>query len=134
MRAGVDPLTGDRVGGSEKFSLLVQGLMRKWTFVLAYTAVTVLWWTHPHWFGDQPTDGHWQDAASYGALLIESVVGIGMFSWARRDSVILRKVHAIEQATEALLHRLEQADENNAVVLDRVLRLLESRDGSNGAE
>ena len=116
MRAGRDPLTGDLLKGSERFSLLVQSLMRRWAFVLAYTVVTVVWWTHPHWFGDQPNDGHWQDAASYAALVIESVVGIGMFGWARRDSLVLRRLEVLER-------KAQQADENNHTLLHELLRL-----------
>jgi hypothetical protein len=112
-----DPLTGDLVGRSERVSLFVQAIMRRWIFVFAYTTVTVLWWTHPQWFGDQPgKDARWQDWASYMALLIESVVGIGMFSWARRDSQVIRKIHALER-------KAEQQEENAHVVLHEIYRL-----------
>lgn len=109
-----DAITGDEITRSERLSLLAQSVMRKWTFVLAYSALTLLWWTHPTLFGDHPgNDSRWQDWASYMALLIESLVGIGMFGWARRDSVILRKLYALERASEqrdeidtGILHQL----------------------------
>ena len=111
-----DPITGDRVGAAERVSLSVQGIMRRWRFIFAYTALCVVWWMHPSWFGDDANYTHWQLWASYMALLIESVVGIGMFSWARRDSVILRKVHVLER-------KAEQQDENSHVLLHDIYRL-----------
>ena len=75
-----DPSTGDTIGRSERLSLFAQAIMRKWAFVFAYSALTFFWWTHPTLFGDHPgNDARWQDWASYMALLIESLVGIGMF-------------------------------------------------------
>jgi hypothetical protein len=103
MRPGVDRQTGDQVTGGERFSLLVQAVMRRWAFVLAYTALTITWWYRPHDFGDSSSLSHWQDWASYMALLIESVVGIGMFSWARRDSRVLRTVEDIVEKLDATL-------------------------------
>lgn len=100
-REQIDPLTGDTITRQERLSLLAQSVLRKWTFVLAYSVLTFLWWTHPGWFGDHPgSDARWQDWASYMALLIESLVGIGMFGWARRDSIIIRKLYALERAAE----------------------------------
>ena len=113
-----DPLTGDMLEPVERFTLWVQGIMRKWRFVLAYTTLTVVWWMRPSWFGDTRSYVHWQLWASYSALLIESVVGIGMFSWARRDSAILRKVHELERLAQ---HR----DENDHVLIHEILRLSE---------
>jgi hypothetical protein len=112
-----DPLTGDVLAPVERFSLMVQGVMRKWKFIIAYSVLTGLWWWHPVWFGDNKQDLHWQLGASYAAVLIESVVGIGMFGWARRDSVILRKVHTLER-------KAQQADENNHVLLHEMLKLM----------
>ena len=113
----VDPFTGDAIGRSERLSLFAQSILRKWTFVLAYTALTVLWWTHPHWFGDHPgDDARWQDWASYMALLIESLVGIGMFGWARRDSQVLRRLYQMERAAE-------QRDEVMVALVNKLLPL-----------
>lgn len=97
----IDPNTGDPITRSERMSLFAQAVMRKWSFVLAYSVLTFFWWTHPQVFGDHPgSDARWQDWASYMALLIESLVGIGMFGWARRDSVFIRKLYALERASE----------------------------------
>ena len=112
----LDPLTGDLVTTSERISLAVQAVMRQWKFVLAYTILTVFWWYHPHWFGDTAALSHWQDWASYMALLIESVVGIGMFSWARRDSIVLRKIHKLE-------HQAGQSEENAHILLHDIYKL-----------
>lgn len=95
-----DPLTGDPIGRSERLSLFAQWVMRRWSFVLIYTGVTIVWWLKPIWFGDTSSYTHWQLAASYGALVIESLVGIGMFGWARRDSIYIRKIHALETAAQ----------------------------------
>ncbi len=129
----VDPITGDLLRPIERFSLFVQGRMRQWRFILLYSALTFTWWAMPTWFGDTASYTKWQLGASYMALLIESVVGIGMFGWARRDSVVLRKVHALEEAANAtaardaeVLRKLEQTDEINAVLLNRVVTLLEA--------
>ncbi len=108
-----DSMTGDTITRSERLSLLAQAVLRRWSFVLAYSVLTFLWWIHPTWFGDHPgNDIRWQDWASYMALLIESLVGIGMFGWARRDSVILRRLLAMERAAE-------QRDEIITAMLER---------------
>lgn len=100
-RSQLDPLTGDTITRQERLSLVAQSVLRKWSFVAAYTALTFVWWTHPSLFGDHPgNDARWQDWASYMALLIESLVGIGMFGWARRDSLVIRKLYALERAAE----------------------------------
>lgn len=101
-REQVDSITGDTITRSEKISITVQSVMRQWKFVIGYSILTFIWWTHPVWFGDHPgNDARWQDFASYMALLIESLVGIGMFGWARRDSVILRRIDRLEREADA---------------------------------
>lgn len=116
-----DPNTGDEILRAERISLAVQGVMRRWSFVFAYTAITVAWWLHPVFFGDNAQYTHWQLAASYMALLIESLVGIGMFGWARRDSVILRKIYALERSAE-------KQDENNLALLHEMLKLAKANE------
>jgi hypothetical protein len=116
MHSRRDPLTGDILPPVERFSLLVQGILRKWRFIIGYSVLTGVWWYRPTWFGDNHNYVHWQLGASFFAVLIESIVGIGMFGWARRDSVILRKVHALER-------KAEQQDENDHVILHEILRI-----------
>lgn len=116
LRPWTDPLTGDRLKPTERFSWLITGLIRRWKFVAAYVTLSIVWWTHPQWFGDTLNYTHWQLGASLGALLIESVVGIGVFSIARRDSVYIRKIHNLER-------KAEQNDENTHVILHELLRI-----------
>src|SRR5260370_14585270 len=81
-----DPVTGDALAWGEELSWLMQGIIRRWTFLILITIVTgAVWiWGSPHallW---------WNLAASYLAILIEGTVGISLYSQTRRDAVILR--------------------------------------------
>jgi hypothetical protein len=95
---------------SEKFSWAIQSFIRRWTFVVAYSVLTVVWWLHPSIFGDDHTLTRWMALFSWLAVFIESVVGIGVFSQSKRDSMTLRvvlttlrKVLDLEQRIEDLL-------------------------------
>src|SRR5260221_14767014 len=72
-----DPVTGDPLSLGEYISWLVQGIIRRWVFLLLITLATIVAWiagaVHPQvliW---------WNLAAPYTAILIESVVGMFMF-------------------------------------------------------
>src|SRR6266851_4007122 len=92
-----DPVTGDPLSLGEYISWLVQGIIRRWFFLLLITLATTVAWVvgmaHPQvliW---------WNLAASYAAILIESIVGMFMFGQMKRDAVILRH---LERLTEHL--------------------------------
>lgn len=101
----VDPVTGDTLRLSERFSRAVQAIIRRWSFIGAVTLITLAWWTWPALFHDRDLAG-WNRAASYLAILIESVVGIGVFGQTLRDAVVIRTILRMEREHGDLLRRL----------------------------
>lgn len=98
-----DPVTGDILTKGEKVSWLIQGVIRRWTFLIAVTLVTALVWSTRNpdalvW---------WNLCASYLAIFIESVVGLAMFGQTRRDAVVLREIRTLAQRIE----EIEQTEE-----------------------
>lgn len=91
-----DPATGDTLTTGEWISWHVQGIIRRWTFLILITAVTIMVWSTNSTVALQ----WWNLGASYLALVIESIVGIAMFSQTRRDAVVLREVRALDQKIE----------------------------------
>ena len=83
-----DPVTGDAFGPGEGLSWVLQGFIRRWTFLILFTSVTIPLWA----LGSPAVLGWWNYGASFLAIMIESVVGIGFFNMARRDSKVLRHV------------------------------------------
>ncbi len=98
FRDRVDPVTGDTLRFSEQVSWISQRIIRRWTFVLAYSLLTLVWWLVPRWFPDGLAG--WNYWASYMALLIESVVGIGVFGISMRDHLMLKKIEASARVSE----------------------------------
>ena len=92
----VDPVTGDELTGGEYLSWLVQGIIRRWTFLLVITLITIAVWST----NNSMALIWWNLGASYLALVIESVVGIAMFSQTRRDAVVLRETRKLSQGIE----------------------------------
>src|SRR5215471_13209198 len=91
-----DPVTGDTLSRGEYLSWLVQGLIRRWTFLVLFTVATALAWSTTN-----PTVLLWWNlCASWMAIVIESIVGISMFAQVRRDAVCLREVRAISLRVE----------------------------------
>ena|SRR5579863_8450865 len=106
-----DPTTGDQLSTGEYISWIIQGIIRRWTFLIVITLVTILVWAT-----NNPTALTWWNlGASYLALVIESIVGISMFSQTKRDAVVLREVRdlsqKIEKLTEAVLKDVTELEE-----------------------
>lgn len=97
-----DPVTGDVLTGGEYISWRIQGVIRRWTFLCIITALTILVWVT-----NNPSALLWWNlCASYLALVIESVVGIAMFSQTRRDALVLREVRATAARVEEIAKKL----------------------------
>ena len=93
-----DPMTGDMLTTGEYISWLIQGLIRRWTFLIILTMVTILVWST-----DNTTALTWWNlCASYLAIVIESIVGLSMMQQTKRDAVVMREVRAISQRVEQL--------------------------------
>jgi hypothetical protein len=103
MKQHRDPVTGDTLTPAEYMSWIIQGIIRRWTFLGIITAITIFVWT----MNSAIALTWWNLGASYLALVIESVVGIAMFSQTRRDALVLREVRAMGKAQEQLLERLD---------------------------
>jgi hypothetical protein len=110
-----DPVTGDILTGGEYVSWKIQGIIRRWTFLIAITIITIAVWST----ANPMALTWWNLCASYLALVIESIVGIAMFSQTRRDAVALREVRAISRHVETM-------EEQNAALLARIDALLEA--------
>ena len=119
MKDHRDPVTGDHLTSGEYISWLIQGIIRRWAFLGVITAVTILVWAT----NNSAALSWWNLGASYLALVIESVVGIAMFSQTRRDAVILRHVAQSSEGLETLqqqqLHLMRQMERQ----LDRLTDL-----------
>lgn len=105
-----DPVTGDELTLAEEASWKMQGIIRRWTFVVVVTLLTIAVWTYvgvsAGWSlrsGALADLTWWNLSASYLAILIESTVGIAMFSQTRRDAVKIRKIEAIAESQAALM-------------------------------
>lgn len=111
VRPYQDPVTGDRLTRGEWFSWRAQSLIRHWSFIVGFTTVTFTVWIlgSPLWLS------WWNYAASWLALVIESLVGIAMFGQTRRDAVILRGIRStqgrLEELGELLLEHLQRQEE-----------------------
>jgi len=106
-----DPITGDELSTGEWVSWQVQGVIRRWHFIGVITLVTVL-----IWLTDNATALLWWNlAASFLAILIESIVGLALFSQTKRDACVLREVRAlaadIKIISQTVLKDVEQLEE-----------------------
>lgn len=123
-----DPVTGDVLSLGEFISWKIQGLIRRWTFLILITIATLI-----VWITNNPAALLWWNlCASYLALVIESIVGLAMFAQTKRDAVILRRVAEMtsEQTSSqehqaAVLDRLAALEQQNLVLLQRIDQLLE---------
>ena len=106
-----DKSTGDQLTRGEYISWLVQGIIRRWTFLVIVTIATAIAWST----NNAAVLLWWNLCASFLAIMIESVVGIAMFSQTRRDATVLREVRAIgsriEKIAEVVLKDVEQIEE-----------------------
>lgn len=99
-----DAATGDELTPSEALSHIAQGVIRRWTFIGVVSAVTLVCFT----VGGSVLQW-WNYSASWLALVIESVVGIGVYNMGRRDAVILREVRALSERGARSARRAEKA-------------------------
>ena len=93
-------ITGDPLRLSEYLSWKSQGIFRSWWFVIIFTTITFTWLAVPVWFHD--LGRLWLNYyLSYLAVLVESIIGIGVASQSMRDAVILREIKKLgKQDTE----------------------------------
>lgn len=91
-----DPVTGDALTCGEEVSWVLQGVIRRWSVFMAIVAFTVWAWAAGRIWA-QPITDVWNLFASFWAMALETVVGISMFSQTRRDALLLRKIHRLEQ-------------------------------------
>jgi len=87
-------VTGDHLTLSEWTSWKAQGIFRSWWFVIIFTTITFTWLAVPVWFHD-PARLWLNYYLSYLAVLVESIIGIGVASQSMRDAVILREIKRI---------------------------------------
>lgn len=111
-----DPATGDVLTTGEYISWIIQGVIRRWAFLVLISIVTAI-----VWLTDNATALTWWNlGASYLALVIESVVGISMYAQTKRDAIVLREIRAIGQ-------RVEKIAEREAGELAQIEKRLEGR-------
>jgi hypothetical protein len=112
-----DPITGDSLTLQEYISWKIQGVMRNWFFLITITIATIIAWstnniTILNW---------WNLAASYLALVIESIVGLAMFRQTLRDACIIREIRSISQ-------RVDKAVEKSSVIHQQTYELAQKID------
>ena len=84
-------ITGDHLKFSEYMSWKAQGIFRSWWFVIIFSTITFTWLAIPRFFHD-PARLWLNYYLSYIAVLVESIIGIGVVSQSMRDAVILREL------------------------------------------
>lgn len=97
-----DPVTGDPLTSGEYISWMIQGIIRRWTFLGMITLITLVVWVINNPVGLT----WWNLGASYLALVIESVVGLAMFGQTRRDALVLREIRTVSRKMEQLEERI----------------------------
>ena len=104
MKQRKDPVTGDTLTLGEYISWIVQGIIRRWTFLIVISIITAIIWAT-----DNSTALTWWNlGASYLALVIESVVGIALFAQTKRDAVVMRETRAISQHVEKIAESIKR--------------------------
>ena len=68
-----------------------QGIFRSWWFVIIFSTITFTWLAIPRFFHD-PARLWLNYYLSYIAVLVESIIGIGVVSQSMRDAVLLREL------------------------------------------
>lgn len=110
-----DPVTGDELTWGEELSWVMQGMIRRWTFLGIITVITAFVWIHVDPIWRRPPTEEWNLWASYLALLIEGTVGIAMFSQTRRDAVCLREVRQITRHLEEMAVRQQAIMDHHGI-------------------
>lgn len=100
MRTYTDPISGDQIDLGERISWLVQGAIRRWPVFLAIQAVFGIWLALGAWTA---LNLAWSDLA----VIIEGIVGIAMFSMARRTAHVAREVREIAQRQQEHLEAVQ---------------------------
>lgn len=109
MKQHKDDITGDTLTTGEWISWHIQGIIRRWWFIIAFTTITIIVWST-----DNPTLLLWWNLfASYMAIFIESIVGLAMFGQTRRDAVILRHIATQTQHIERLSEQIRALEERS---------------------
>lgn len=113
-----DSTTGDEITRTEALSALAQSVIRRWTFIGLFLAVTV-----PCFVLGGAVLGWWNYAASALAIVIESVVGIGVFNMGKRDAVILREVRHLSERGAKQARKATKAAQRTEEAATRVERM-----------
>lgn len=124
MRARKDPVTGDELTAGEYISWQIQGIIRRWVFLVVFLIVTVICWSTRNdtvllW---------WNLSASLLAIVIEAIVGRAMFGQTRRDAVILREMRVNTQHTVQTADAVGTLEAEHGRMLQELLALLQERD------
>ena len=116
-----DPATGDVLTTGEYISWLIQGVIRRWLFLVVISIITALVWLT----NNATALTWWNLGASYMALVIESIVGISMYSQTRRDATVLREVRTIGQRIEQLAEKIEGEEAQEVADIVKIVKRLE---------
>ena len=93
---------------AEQVSWFLQGLIRRWSFLVAISLGSVIWWATTGFLREDPLV-KWNAVASLAAIQIEMLVGLAMYNQTRRDAIILRKVLKL---LDRVLEEVEATDDN----------------------
>lgn len=120
-----DPLTHDEIGLRDYISIRIQVVMRAYWFLFAYSAVIWAAFFLGRLLHD-PTHATLNLILSWQALVFEQLIGIGMMSWARRDSAVIRRVEGVVNRLEALEQATQRRDEKADQTLANQITMLEA--------
>lgn len=116
-----DPHTGDELTRGEHISWRIQGVIRRWTFLIIFSIVTYACWL----FGNPTVLLWWNLSASYLAIVIENTVGIAMFSQTRRDAMVIREIRKYEKADAKAHSETTAIDEDTLARVNEILDRLD---------
>jgi hypothetical protein len=115
-----NPINGDPMTFGEMAAWKLQGIIRRWWFLLSYTAITVVCWV----FGGASVLLWWNLASSFLAIVVEGVVGRAMFAVTKTDSAVIREIRKLN--TTDTDHSLKdyQIDLETREMVKQILEIL----------
>lgn len=112
---------------SYKLSWFLQSLIRRWEFPLFNIIFSLWFWHHYHLFGDPAV--MWNQVYSLMAIVVESIVGIGMWAQSNRDAKVLRYIAYMFQLVEKLLEKVLSLEETNKKQLEHLEAIVDKLNG-----
>ena len=118
-----NPINGDPMTFGEMAAWQLQGIIRRWWFLLGYTAITVVCWV----VGGNTVLLWWNLASSFLAIVVEGVVGRAMFAVTKTDSAVLREIRKVGKSDADHSAKDFAVDVETHDMVKRILEILETK-------